>query len=92
MEDEETVKDIQKMLNTKISDCNKCPYLNITEEQQNKEYQKTKNKKKHICNKYGKRVFHMCAISIRKEHSKLFPLAECETTEIEGFLKRRNNE
>lgn len=89
MQDIIEVREIQKMLNTKISDCNKCPYLDITEEKQNEIFSKTGKKPNHICTKYNKRVFHMCALSVKQEHSKLFPLAECEVTELERLLNKK---
>lgn len=35
-------------------DCNRCEYLNITEDEQ----RKMGNKKGHYCNKYNKPVYH----------------------------------
>ena len=37
-EEKKQVDELYKMFNTKISDCNKCPYLNLTEEKQNEIY------------------------------------------------------
>lgn len=41
-------------------DCNTCPHLNITEEQQERFWRVTKKKAMfpHICLKYNKRVLH----------------------------------
>lgn len=35
-----------------IRDCNKCPHINVTEEQQ------SKNKEPHICLKTNKKLYH----------------------------------
>ncbi len=89
MLDEEDIieKDkIYKMFNTKISDCNKCPYLTITEEKQNEIYKETGIKPTHRCRKYNARVIHRCALSQKEEHSKLFPLEECDVKEIEIYF------
>lgn len=77
---------IYKMFNTNISDCNKCPYLNITEEKQNEIYRQIGIKPIHICRKYNVRVIHKCALSNKEEHYKLFPLDGCDTKEIEIFF------
>jgi hypothetical protein len=39
-------------------DCNDCPHLNITEEQQEHFWKVTKNIFPHICRKYNERVLH----------------------------------
>ena len=39
-------------------DCNDCPHLNITEEQQEHFWKVTKNILPHICQKYNERVLH----------------------------------
>lgn len=75
----------RKMLETKVSDCNKCPHLNITEEEQDEIYQKTGIKPPHICNKYKAKVIHRCALSY-KEDNKIFPLEKCDTKEIETYF------
>lgn len=48
--------------------CNSCPYLNLTEEEQNK--YKECHKPEHICEKYNKRVLH-------KDKYYIKPVNEC---------------
>lgn len=79
---------LYKMFNTKISDCNKCPYLTITEERQNEIYRETGMKPGHICRKYNAKVIHRCALSHKKEHYKLFPLEACDVKEIEIYFAK----
>lgn len=85
-EEKSEIDNVYKMFNTKISDCNKCPYLNITEEKQNEIYKETGIKPPHLCRKYKAKVIHKCAISKKEEHSKIFPLDLCETKEIEIYF------
>lgn len=55
--------------------CNNCKYLSVTEAEQNRLH-KLGIEKVHICNKYGKRVFHMSA---RKYHDlNIYPCQECK--------------
>ncbi len=79
---------VYKMFNTKISDCNECPYLTITEERQNEIYKETGMKPTHRCRKYDARVFHRCILNAREEHHKLFPLDICDTKEIEIYFAK----
>lgn len=51
--------------------CENCSFLNITEEEQNKQ----KNKDKHICNRYKKVLLH------NGYHPKLPVLTECDYNE-----------
>ena len=61
----------------KITDCNYCPHLNITEEKQRIEGNKTG----HYCNKYNKPVYHMGNRFINGyEPSCIYPCDECEMT------------
>lgn len=58
----------------KTTDCNYCPYLNISERKQNRLKSDT-IKQPHICLKFGKRVFHNANT---KDHNPfLYPCAEC---------------
>ena len=56
----------------KITDCNICPYLNMTEEEQ-REIPRG-NHIMHWCNKYNKQVRHF------GYDYKLIPCSECEVT------------
>ena len=85
-EERKEVDDIYKMFNTKISDCNRCPYLNMKEEEQNKIYKESGIKPNHFCRKYNKRVIHRCALSNKEERNKIFPLDVCDTKEIEIYF------
>lgn len=57
----------------KTTDCNYCPYLNITEREQNS--LKSGTIKPHICLKFNKSVFHNANT---KDHNPfIYPCAEC---------------
>lgn len=52
-------------------DCNLCPHISVTEEEQ------CGTKEDHICNKYGKRVFHMSTGMLRWHDPRLEPCKQC---------------
>ena len=65
-------------------DCNKCAWLNITEEEQEK--LKGMHKGMHICKFYMKRVIHN---TNRQTHaSRLHPCRECYEDGLEHFIER----
>ena len=90
--EKEEIDKIYNMFNSKISDCNKCPYLNITEEKQNEIYRETGLKPQHFCRKYNVRVVHRCMLSNKEEKHKLFPLSGCDTKEIEIYFANGGRE
>lgn len=85
-EEIEEADKIYKMFNTRISDCNKCPHLSMTEEKQNEIYRESGMKLPHICKKYKTKVIHRCALNNKEEHHKIFPLDSCDTKEIEIYF------
>ena len=86
------VDKLYKMFGTKISDCNKCPYLSVTEERQNQIYIETGIKPIHFCKKYRVRVIHRCALSNKQEHYKIFPISSCDVKEIEIYFAEGEKE
>ena len=54
--------------------CNNCPYLNITEEEQDR-LRELGEVMFHICNRYGKRVFHYD--NMRNHDANIYPCSEC---------------
>lgn len=55
--------------------CNDCPQLNVTESEQDR-LRTVGVEKFHLCNKYGKRVFHW---SSGKNHdTNIYPCSECK--------------
>ena len=65
-----------------IYTCNNCPYLNLTEEEQNKWYKQTGEKRFHICEKFHKRLYHF---STRGNlHPNLECCNECKTILIKN--------
>jgi hypothetical protein len=55
-----------------IKDCNTCIHCNLTEDEQNKIYKKTKDKPNHICLLFNKRILHRC-----RQNGYLYPCNEC---------------
>ena len=54
--------------------CNRCPQLNITEDEQDK-LRLHGEDKFHLCYKYGKQVFHWS--SGRNHDRNIYPCSEC---------------
>lgn len=60
---------------TPVYDCNRCAWLNITEEQQERLYREQRRVVDHICHYYDRRIIHR---AMTQDHdSRLYPCREC---------------
>lgn len=68
-------------------DCNNCVNLNLTESEQEKLRDNTKN---HECTFYDKRIFHMS--NSRKNHkAKLHPCSECIIDNFKNYEEKNKS-
>jgi len=64
------MSNLKSMLNNKF--CGNCEYLSLTEQQQSIAKRKGEKYPIHVCNKYGKQVFH------KGNHPNIVRLVCCE--------------